>query len=330
MRSKTRPLVRPNSGLIVLTVIAIICQVFGVSSQAGAQSKTTKAAPTDSEISFALDAIKQVAKDGVGNEAAAGAMLTLNRATSAQVPMLLEGFNDLTPLQRNWLMGAINRVVERGETDWPKLAIEEYFTEYSNDDYGRLVAFELMTLDNGSLKKQMIPEMWADPSLPLRYLAIADLIKRANQLDGDSNKPAAIALLEKALDNALDVNQIQAIAKQLKAKGETVDLQKVMGFVSPWQIVAGFDNTESKGFDVPHGPELDVTSVDPKAVYQDASGQAAEWKEFETDSETGVFDLNKLIGQEDDQTAYAYTVFNSPKAGPAEVRIGTPNAQKFG
>ena len=102
-----------------------------------------------------------------------------------------------------------------------------------------------------------------------------------------------------------------------------------MGFVSQWQIVAGFDNTDSKGFDVPYGPELDLTSVDLKATYQAASKQPVQWKVFETESDTGVFDLNKLIGKEKDRTAYAYTVFESPMKGVAEVRIGSPNAHKI-
>ena len=148
-------------------------------------------------------------------------------------------------------------------------------------------------------------------------------------MDGDEDKPAAIALLKKAIDNALDVDQIQSIAKQLKDKGSPVNLREIMGFVSQWQIVASFDNTDSKGFDVPYGPELNPASVDINATYQDASGKPVRWKDFQTDSETGVFDLNKLIGQEDDRTAYAFTVFDSAMGGPAEVRIGTPNAHKI-
>ena len=315
----------------ILFAIGVIYSVVWLASPAHAQSKTADAPapPTDAQISFAIDAIKQIAKDGVGNKNAVAAMPTLSRARPKQLPMILEAFNGSSPLQRNWLMGAINRVVERDDTNFPKEAIDDYFTNYSNDDYGRLVAFELITLNDETLKKEMVPELWTDPSLPLRHMAIANLIQQAEELDGDENKPAAIALLEKALDNALDVNQIQSIAKQLKAKGEAVNLRELMGFLSQWQIVAGFDNTDSKGFDVPYGPELDLASVDLKANYQDASGQPVQWETFDTDSDTGEFDLNKLIGKEKDRTAYAYTVFNSSVKGPAEVRIGTPNAHKI-
>ena len=314
----------------ILLVIGAICSVFLLSPPAFTKTKTTTpAAPTDAEISFALDAIKLISKDGVGNAKAAAAMPMLSRARPAQLPMILEAFNGASPVQRNWLMGAVNRVVERDDTDWPKEAIDDYFTNYSNDDYGRLIAFELITHNNESLKKQMISEMWTDPSLPLRHMAIADLIDQASKLDGDENKPAAIALLKKALDNALDVEQLESIAKLLKAKGSPVNLREVMGFVSQWQIVAGFDNTQLKGFDTPHGPELDPASVDLNATYKDASKQPVQWKGFETDSDTGVFDLNKLFGNKKDLTAYAYTVFESPMKGLAEVRIGTPNAHKI-
>ena len=313
----------------ILLTFGIIFLVVGFNVRTYAQQPLATAPPTDAEISVSLDAIKLIAKDGVGNKSAVATMPTLSNARAAQLPMILEAFNGSTPLQRNWLMGAINRVIERGETDWSKQAIDEYFTNYSNDDYGRLVAFELITLNNESLKKQMVQELWTDPSLPLRHMAIADLIQQAEKLDGDENKPAAIALLKKALDNALDVGQLESIAKLLKAKGKPVSLREVMGFVSQWEIVAGFDNTQSKGFDVPYGPELDLASIDPNATYQDATHQPVQWKTFDTESDTGVFDLNKLIGKYKDQTAYAYTVFDSSVEGPAEVRIGTPNAHKI-
>ena len=195
MRLQTMQWLRWKPSLILL-VIGVTHHVFFLTSPAYTQTKaTTPAAPTDAEISFAIDAIKLIAKDGVGNEEAVAAMPTLSRARSSQIPMLLEAFNGSSPLQRNWMMGAINRVVESGETGWSKQAIEEFFTNYSNDDYGRLVAFELMTRNDELLKKKMIAEMWTDPSLPLRHMAIADLIQQAEQLDGDGNKPAAVALL---------------------------------------------------------------------------------------------------------------------------------------
>ena len=331
MRLTKLPLVRPNLNLAILSVIVVGCLSFCFAAPTYAQSKaaTVPVAPTDAEISSALDAIKQIAKDGVGNEGAAAAMPTLNHARPGQLPMILEAFNGSSPLQRNWLMAAINQVVAKAKTDLPKRPTEEYFINYENDDYGRLVAFELMTRNNETLQKKMIRELWSDPSPPLRYMAIADLIQQAEQLEGDENQPAAIALLEKALDNALNVDQLQTIAKQLKAKGNPVNLREVMGFVSKWQIVAGFDNTDSKGFDVPYGPELKPSSVDLEAAYLDASKQSVQWQAFETDSDTGVFDLNKLIGNEKDRTAYAYTVFDSPVEGPVEVRLGTPNANKI-
>jgi len=314
----------------ILLTFGVIYSAFVVVSPACAQLKTaTMPAPTDNEISVALDAIKQIAKDGVGNKTAVAVMPTLNRAHPAQLPMILQAFNGSSPLQRNWLMGAVNRIVEPAETNLPKQAIQEYFTNHSNDDYGRLMAFELITRNDESTKKQMIPEMLTDPSLPLRHMAIADLIDQAEKLDGDENKPAAVALLTKALENALDVNQIQAIAKLLEAKGSPVNLREVMGFVSKWQIVGSFDNTESKGFDVEYGPEGDLPVVNLKATYLDTVQDRARWIVTETDSDTGIFDFNKLIGEEHDQIVYAHTVFLSLLEGPAEVRIGTPNAHKI-
>ena len=325
------PSVRRDLRPLSLWVFGVFCLVLCLATPAYAQSDTAQLAtsPTDKEILLALDSVKQVAKDGVGNEGAAAAMPTLNRATPAQIPMLLEAFNGSSALQRNWLMSGVSRANQRRQSDWPKKAVEDYFIDHDNDSYGRLVAFELMTQNNQALKKQLIPELINDPSLPLRHKAIADLIDKAKKLDGDENNLAAIALLNKALDNALDVGQIESIAKQLRAKDSPVNLLQVMGFLDTWQIVAGFDNTDSKGFGVAHGPELDLAKVDLNAVYEDAAGKPVRWREFETKSDKGVFDLNRLIGRDKDRIGYAYAVFDSPIQGPAEIRLGSPNANKI-
>ena len=57
-------------------VFGVFCLVLCLATPAYAQSDTAQLAtsPTDKEILLALDSVKQVAKDGVGNEGAAAAM----------------------------------------------------------------------------------------------------------------------------------------------------------------------------------------------------------------------------------------------------------------
>jgi hypothetical protein len=273
-----------------------------------------------------LAVIKSVGKAGEGHEAAASAIRELNKSDATAIPLLLKGFNGATSLQQNWLMGVVNQAATKGEL--PKQQIEAYFKDKSNDHIGRLVAFELFTASSDALKKQLIPNLIDDPSLPLRHKAIASLIAEAKALK-DEDTDAAIVLMKKALANALNVVQLEQTAKMLRAEGVKVNFQKVMGFLNSWQVVGTFDNTESEGFDVAFGPELNPASVDAEARYKNADGDQASWNKTITEDDAGVIDLNKVIGKQKDASAYAFTTFNSPVEGAAQLRLGSPNATKI-
>lgn len=289
--------------------------MFGFVNHSQAQSSTDAL----------LDAIRAVGKNGEGNEAAAVAMRELNKSDASAIPTLLAAFNGATPLQHNWLMGAINQAATRGAM--PRQAVKDFFMQRSNDSIGRLVAFELLTDSDDQLKSEWTPKLIDDPSLPLRHKAIAQLIDEAKKLK-DEDSAAAVVVMKKALDNALNVGQLEEAAKLLRGEGVEVNFQQVMGFLNRWQIVGTFDNTESAGFDVAYGPEKDPTAIKPAAEYQNADGKPAAWQPSISKDDAGVVDLNKIIGNKKDSTAYAFTKFNSPVAGAAQLRLGSPNATK--
>ena len=292
--------------------------MFGFANPLQAQS-------SDSSTEALLDAIRAVGKNGEGNEAAAVAMQQLNKSDASSIPAFLSAFNGATPLQHNWLMGAINQAATRGAM--PERDVKAFFMQRSNDSIGRLVAFELLTDGDEGLKAEWTPKLIDDPSLPLRHKAIARLIDEAKTLK-DEDSDAAVVVMKKALDNALNVTQLEEVAKILRGEGVEVNFQQVMGFLNRWQIVGTFDNTESAGFDVAYGPEKNPSMIEPSAKYQNADGKQAAWGQSISEDDAGVVDLNKIIGNKKDATAYAFTKFNSPVAGAAQLRLGSPNATK--
>src|SRR5438045_2715042 len=78
--------------------------------------------------------------------------------------------------------------------------------------------------------------------------AVALAIKDAEALQTAGDKDKAVAAFRKALAGACDQDQVDTIAKQLKALGETVDLVSHFGLIRTWYLAAPFDNTDSAGF----------------------------------------------------------------------------------
>ena len=310
--------------LTKLTVFGNCCAiaiVLNCSSLLG-QSPTSNETARKTQL---ITALKSVGKFGKGNENASRAMLELNKSKADAIPELLNALNGTTPLQRNWIVGVINRAARVGAL--PRDQINAYLENSKNDDVGRMIAFELLTQNDEKLANVLIPTFINDLSLPLRYKAIARLIDRAESLE--STDPLAIDALNKAFNNALNVNQMKTIAQMLVERGQAVNLQKQMGFLNRWSIVGTFDNTESEGFDVAFGPEETVAAIDLKARYKSVTGESVAWQSVETDDDTGVVNLNEIIGNLKDRSVYAFATFDSPVAGPAQLRLGTPNATKI-
>ncbi len=306
---------RDNFDSATWRVICFVVVAFGPGGQAQAQQ---------SDLTAAIESIKQIAPGGQNHDAAIAAMATLNAATADQVPELLQGMDGANALARNWLRGAIQTALSQGGT-LPRTKIQAYLDDKSRSSMGRLMAFELLTDDNPALTEKLIPSFVDDPSLPLRELAIAAFIDR-----GKSSEAAdSIGSLGFALNHARDAKQVQTIVKLLRERSIEIDLKKQLGFVASWHVVGPFDNSGGSGFDVAYGPEKDLEAIDLSASYADGKdGQSLKWKSYNTVDDSAVVDLNEVIGKVKGATAYAFAPFESDREQTVDIRIGCINGNK--
>ncbi len=267
--------------------------------------------------------VARVGTHGAGHDAAVPAMKILNSQSVDAIPAILKGMNDASPLAVNWLRSSIVSIVGRGG-EIPKSEIQKYFDDRDNSHLGRLLAYDLLSGQEGWTKKT-IPLLLDDPSMPLRRKAIDLWIERAESADAQGS----LGYLTMALNKARDIRQVGKIAKLLKEKGIEINLQKQLGFLPKWQLVGTFDNKDEGGFDKPFGPELSLQKVDMDAKYKDVNGKEVAWSSYETTEATGLVDLNSVIGKIKGVTAYAFTTFDASESRDAEIRIGSSNAHKI-
>lgn len=287
------------------------------------------AVAVDAEDAFsdALKAVRAVESNGVGNESAVKAMQVLNKASASQIPQMLEAMDGVNKISLNWLRSAVTQAARRESAKIPSDKIQQYFDNHDHHPMGRLLAFDLLTAGDKAKRESMISGLIDDPSLPLRLMAVDQMVGQAEEVM-ESDPIAATGKLGYAFTKARDVAQIQAIAGKLEALGIEVDLQSQLGFLNTWSLVGNFDNKDMKGFDVPYGPEKSVESVDLTANYQASEGDG-QWQKVSSVDPQGRVNLNELVGRFKGSTVYAATTYRSADERDAEIRIGTPNATKI-
>lgn len=275
------------------------------------------------KIADAVSVIKNIGLNGEGHEEAVLAMRVLNQATPEHIPLILDGMDDQNKLAVNWLRSAVVKIAGSG-SELPRKKIEDYFSDKQRSHLGRLLAFDLLTEGDEDLANRIIPTLIDDPSLPLRYKAVAQLMERAK----NSEAIEAIGMLGYALEKSRDVNQVISITEALDEKGVAIDLQKQLGFVNSWQLVGNFDNKDEKGFDVVYGPEKSPGEIDTDASYQGNGDEPVSWKPYNTTEPTGLVDLNQVVGRTKGVIVYAAATYESDKDQTADIRIGCINAHK--
>ncbi|MFA5863193.1 MAG: alpha-amylase family protein [Phycisphaerae bacterium] len=92
-----------------------------------------------------------------------------------------------------------------------------------------------------------------------------------------------------------------------------------------WMIVGPFDNPESKGFDIPYGPELG--QIDLTAEYVGACGKTVRWKSYPIPGNYVNF-LDQFLPKEW-VCAYAYTIIESPEECDAIYVVGSDDGIKI-
>ena len=273
-------------------------------------------------IAKAIEAVRAVQPSGKGHPAAVAALKVLNQANADQIPQILDGMDNASPLVANWFRSSVNTIAASAD-ELPVAKIKTYFEDRTRSHLGRLLAFDLLKSTNSKWAEATLPKLLDDPSLPLRARAVDYWLERSE----DADKMESLGILATALEKARDLEQVQSIAKKLAQKGVSIDLKKQLGFLDSWFFVGRFDNKDEKGFDVAYGPELNPGEADFEAKFETAEGDG-KWSQRATTQATGILDLNELIGKFKGQTVYAGTLFKAAEDSPAEIRIGTANAHK--
>lgn len=288
----------------------------------------THPAAEANDLESLVAAIKSVGPMGEGNLAATAAWKELAKTDAANLPELLAGLDDASPLAANWLRAAIDAIAERQLADGEELPAQEleaFVLNRSRSPRGRRLAFEWLARVDATAPDRLIPRMLQDPSVEFRRDAVARLLNQAEPFFEAEDYRRAKTVYTKALSGARDLDQVRLIAGRLEKMGEEVDLPRHFGFVTRWKVIGPFDNTNSQGFDVAYEPEEGVRL---SSTHQGKSGEVA-WIEQTTADDFGKVDLYQSIGKLSDVAGYATFTFDSPREQPVELRYTTVNASKL-
>lgn len=273
-----------------------------------------------------LAALKNVGVQGKGQADAVKAVAALSTQPAASLVPLLTALNTASPLEANWLRGAIESVFDRAAREKNASLpgdLEKFTRETKNSPRARRLAFELLTRLDPKTPDRLLPQMLDDPSLELRrdaieyQLTIFDIKKY--------DKESIVKAYQSLFQHARDLDQIDKLATVLREKGAKVDLPRHMGFVMDWKLIGPFDNRDKKGFAVAYPPEKEIN---PAAVYDGKEGPV-KWLAAESSDQYGVVDLNKAIGKHMGAAAYALAEFEVDKETPCQLRLGCINANKI-
>jgi len=207
----------------------------------------------------------------------------------------------------------------------PITALTKFLRDGQHHPRARRLAYELIERGDASVAQALLPGMLDDPSTELRRDAVQRVVDLgvAARRAGASND--AVRQFHIALKSARDVDQVEAIARELKDLGHPVQLPAVFGWLSTWKVVGPFDSTGGAGFDKVYPPE---TSVDLNASYAGKNGPVR-WQDLKARGDYGIVDFNKPLGELKGVAGYAYTEFYSDQARAVEVRLGCKDAWKI-
>jgi len=285
------------------------------------------------DVEKLLKQIKAVSKEGAGNQEAGAAWKQLVSVGGEALLPALAGMDDASVPAANWLRAAVDALAEKEKAagrPFPAGQLEAFVRDRKHAPAARRIAYELLVQADPKTPDRLLPGMLDDPSVDLRRDAIAVALTRAEKLKGD----AAKAEYSKLFAAVRDEDQAKKIATALEKLGGKVDLVAQFGIVTRWELAGPFDGPKASGFKTPYPPE---SKVDLKATYKGKDGVEVKWKPHATEIKpdeynlpaVGQVDLTKVIGKYKDAVTYAYTVVESDKELPVEIRYGCINASKL-
>ncbi|HEY1376053.1 MAG TPA: hypothetical protein VGF55_04635 [Gemmataceae bacterium] len=284
------------------------------------------------DVAAIVRTIKAVGPEGAGNPEAGRAWRELSRLPAADLPQLLAALDGASPAAANWLRSAVDAVAERERAagrPLPAAALEAFLRDRRHSGRGRRLAYELLCTADPSAPARLLPTMLDDPGAELRYDAVETAFAAVKPQPIDS--AAAKAELRRLLSAARDGGQVEAIARELDRRGETVDLVAHFGFITRWQVAGPFDNADGRGFRTPYPPERGVALA---ATYAGKGGAVVAWRPAAADK-SGIIDLNRLFPGTSPSgrakglkaaVAYAYAEVESPVERAVQVRAASATA----
>lgn len=300
-----------------------------LAAAAAAFGTALPASAGEPELRAAVQKLSQAAGFGEGAPAAGAAWKqAVDEAQAKDLPVILSGLDDATPLGANYLRSAAQFVFERDRKaakPIPKDVLEA-FVFSKHDPRARRTAYEWVVELDPTAPDRLLPKLVNDSSVELRRDAVARVLTQAEADLKAEKKEAAHALFKTALAAARDDDQVKQATAQLKKLGETVDLPRHFGFLMDWKLIGPFDNTAKKGFPIVYPPEREL---DFKAKYPGKGGAECVWKPSTTSDEYGVVELNSLLGKHKGSLCYAETEFTMDRETPAEIRLGCVTAWKL-
>ena len=274
-------------------------------------------------VDASIEAILKVDLEGVGNRDAQNAWGELVQSGPDALLPTLGAMGTGNALSDNWLRLAID-AIDASEKPLDLRELVGFLNDGSNSPVAREMAFALIQKREPEIAANLVPGFLQDSSLALRRMAVDSLLEAAESERANGDELGAVALYGQALGAGRDVDQIDRAAGALETMGETVDLPRLFGFLTQWDVIGPFDNANRAGFDQVFPPETEGRT---EATYQGKNGDVT-WMPYVSDDRYGMVDVNEPLGALKETVAYAFTTYHSEAARPAELRLGCKNAWK--
>ncbi len=317
--------------LVLASLLLLIAPAAGWRlPAAGAQQPAGKPAAEGEagRLDSLLGALTAVGPGSAGQAPAAAAWKELVQVDAQRLPEVLAALDRAGPLAANWIRTAAETIAQRRLEQGGKLPqrqLEAFVLDRRHAPRARHLAYQWLVRVDPSAPDRLLPGMLDDPSTDLRRAAVARLVARAEAPPARADRQVALAAYRQALAAAADPDQIQLLVQRLRALGQTVDRPRLLGLIVRWKVLGPLDNAGDRGFDRVEGPER---NIDHGAAYPGKHG-AVRWTAAAADAESGLLDLNRVLGAEKGVTAYAMSDFFAPAARKVQFRMGSANAVKL-
>lgn len=269
--------------------------------------------------------------------AATNSFLARPESATDRLFATFEAMKEAQPRAKNWLRiiaGQLLAKIDDRDSLQPKL--QAFFDDRGNDPDARYWVYRVLIDANPSAEPTLLDAARDDPSIPLRYLAIARAMNQAKTLldqKTDSARDEAIALYQSILPLARHPDHLRDISFSLKELGQEVDLAGQLAMIRSWWLIGPFDNTESAAFDTATPVETEVLQSPSSDIASDraytAGDQSVTWAQHTTEEKMGMVDLNAIFDNAKNAAVYGFALIEisekdlASAIGPTQARFGS-------